>query len=231
LSYPFVFEWQGTYYMIPETAKHRTIELYSSSPDLKTWRLERCLMQGVVAYDTTLYYDGRLWWLLACMGGNQGCDHYDELFLFSATDFRTDRWTPHPANPVVSDVTHARPAGALLRIDGKLYRPAQDCSGRYGNNLMLCEIREFDEEQYREVPVPFIEGPRPKRIVGTHTLNHIQGLSVIDVIQKRWKFGLASLRPPLLKSGGPVVGSQMNTDDGSRSQRSVVKNNIFAHEL
>jgi len=187
LSYPFIFQWQGGFYMIPETGGHGTIELYASSPDLMSWSFVMNLMQGIEARDTTLYFDGQRWWLMTCMAENRGCNLFDELFLFSAKEFKTTAWTPHPANPVVSDVRHARPAGALLHLDGKLYRPAQDCSRRYGSNLMLCEIAKLDEREYSETPRPFVEGPRPKKMVAAHTLNHTSGLTVVDVIQTRCK--------------------------------------------
>ena len=46
LSYPFIFEWQGTYYMIPETAASRRIELYKCISFPLQWELEKILMEG-----------------------------------------------------------------------------------------------------------------------------------------------------------------------------------------
>jgi hypothetical protein len=188
ISYPFVFQWEGKTYMIPETANNRTIDLYSSSGDLTNWQFVMTLMEGVKAYDTTLYHDGKRWWLMTCMAENPGGTRFDELFLFSAEQLETKEWRPHPRNPVVSDVTHARPAGAVFSMNGKVYRPAQDCSRRYGWNVMLCEVVTLNEHEYVEIPRPFVESPKPWGMVAAHTLCRTDGLTVIDAKRTHWRF-------------------------------------------
>ncbi len=89
-------------------------------------------------------------------------------------------WTPHPQNPVRSDVRAARPAGWLFERDGRLYRPAQDCSVCYGHALAINEIRRLDTERYEEVEVKRILPRAHLGEMGIHTVNQAGDLIVFD---------------------------------------------------
>jgi len=39
LSYPFVFEWERSFYMIPETAANKTVELYQCTSFPNQWKI------------------------------------------------------------------------------------------------------------------------------------------------------------------------------------------------
>ncbi len=45
LSYPFLFEWEGELFMIPETSAAETIEVYRCDRFPDQWSLERVLMK------------------------------------------------------------------------------------------------------------------------------------------------------------------------------------------
>ncbi len=178
LSYPFLFEWEGDLYMLPETMQNGTIEVYRcvSFPD--KWELHKVLMEGIKAVDATLLQrDGR-WWMFVSMAVNNG-EAWDEVSLFYA-DNPFGPWTPHPCNPVRSDVRSARPAGWLFERDGRLYRPAQDCSVCYGHALSINEVIRLDTERYEEKEVKRIL-PRPElNEMGIHTVNQAGDLIVFD---------------------------------------------------
>jgi hypothetical protein len=183
LSYPFVFEWSGGTFMIPETKSNGTIELYRATSFPDEWVLDTVLMQGVRATDATLFEHGGRFWLFTNMSGPAASSH-EELFAFLA-DSPRGPWRPHPCNPVVSDVSDARPAGALFRRDGRIFRPAQDCAVRYGHALVLNEVVVLTETDYREVPSARI-GPEGRRdIVGTHTYARSEDLEAIDLCRMR----------------------------------------------
>src|SRR5256886_5899957 len=61
LAYPFVFEWQGDYYMIPETSANKTVEVYRCLEIPTRWAFCGTLMENVTAGGTTLYFDGPKW--------------------------------------------------------------------------------------------------------------------------------------------------------------------------
>ncbi len=140
LSYPFMLEWEGEIYMIPESQECRAIKAYKPERFPDRWVPVKTLMSDIDAVDATLFeHDGR-WWLFANVIDHEGSRASDELFLFYADEPLSDAWTPHPANPIVSDTRCARPAGKLLRRGDKIYRPSQDCTGGYGRRIQMNEV-------------------------------------------------------------------------------------------
>jgi hypothetical protein len=187
LSYPFVFDWKGVHYMIPESADNSTVDLYRARKFPFEWEHERTLLDGVKLYDATLAeIDGR-WWLFAS-SETFAASTYEELHLFYA-DSPLGPWRPHERNPVVSDVRRARPAGRLFCHGGAWYRPAQDGSGSYGSGVEIRRITRLEPNAYDEVPATRIDPLWDRRVVGVHTVNHIPGLTVVDARVRRWKFG------------------------------------------
>jgi len=164
--------------MIPETGQNNAIELYRAEDFPLRWVFDRSLLDGWRATDATLHCDeqGR-WWMFAaideCGGGT-----WNELFLFHA-ETPLGPWQPHPGNPVVCDVRHARPGGRLFRRDGKLIRPAQDCATHYGSGLWLMEVVELNNERYREQPLRRLG---PEWLPGNHCLHHLDSTGRFEVI-------------------------------------------------
>ncbi|MCI0475550.1 MAG: hypothetical protein L0Y55_04835, partial [Anaerolineales bacterium] len=167
LSYPFIFEYQNETYMIPETASRRAVELYHCTRWPDQWEFVRALMSDVYAVDTTLLEHAGRWWLFTNLKIEAGASSWDELHLFFADDPLAANWTPHPLNPVISDVRTARPAGCIFAFDGNLYRPSQDSSVRYGCALNLNRIETLTERGYAETRVETIQPPRG--LLTTHT--------------------------------------------------------------
>lgn len=181
LSYPFVFEWNGNYYMLPETAANKTVEIYRAKSFPYVWQPEKVVMTDVRAKDATLCeIDGR-WWMFVSLS-----EHSipDELYLYSAeTPFGP--WRPHPRNPVKSDVRGSRPAGALFEWNGEVYRPAQDSSGRYGYAISINRLTQLDDEGFSEEQVSSILPNWDKDLLATHTISIAGDLTVVDCLIKR----------------------------------------------
>jgi hypothetical protein len=184
LSYPFIFEWDGATYMIPETEENRTVELYRAEDFPTRWTLDRVLLSDLRAVDATLaQIDGR-WWMFVNIAESEEAPLDDELHLYSA-DSPLGPWLAHPWNPVKSDVRSARPAGRPFRFRGAWYRPSQDCSGRYGAAVVVNRITRLDETAYTETEVGRLLPAWRPNLVGTHTLNAGGGLTVIDAQRLR----------------------------------------------
>ena len=178
LSYPFVFEHGGEWYMIPETRENLTVELYRAVDFPRRWVLEKVLLKNVPAVDSTVFmHEGRVWLFLGGMA--EKVSPNDELFLFSADSLFGD-WRPHPRNPIVSDVRSARPAGALFFQNGQLIRPAQDCSTRYGFAVVFNRVDLLSESDYREAPIGRIPRQWCSGNQGTHTFNQNEAYQVVD---------------------------------------------------
>jgi len=178
LSYPFIFEHEGEMYMVPETKQNRTVELYRATNFPAEWKLESVLLNNVYAVDTTILKLGGRFWMFAGVS-NGRYSNCDELGIFFA-DALTGPWTPHPANPVVSDVRRARPGGAFFYDDGRLIRPSQDCARAYGYALVFSEVLKLNENEYEERPVSRLGPHWIKDNLGTHTYTRTERFEVID---------------------------------------------------
>lgn len=190
LSYPFVFQYQGQYYMIPETAQNHTIELYRCEEFPHRWVFERNLMENVEAYDATLLeYRGK-WWMFVGMRTHANCSPNEALYLFHADNPLGAEWTPHPQNPVVARASHARPGGRIFEREGRLYRPSQNCAGAYGRGLNINLIRQLDERVYREETVSRCLPDGDYDMNGVHTLGLGEGLAVADAVHVRRRLGV-----------------------------------------
>lgn len=178
LSYPFVFEHNGDLWMIPETLGAGRIELYRASSGLTKWTFVKSLKDDVQAVDTTLWIDNGRYYFFTNIA-ERGSTVNDELFLFYADDLLGE-WTAHPQNPICTDVRRSRGAGKLFRRNGRLIRPAQDCSVRYGFACQLNEIEVLTPTEYRERPAGRIEPDWYPGLIGTHTINSNDAIEVID---------------------------------------------------
>lgn len=204
LSYPFVFEWQGGYYMVPETAQNRAIEAYRCVEFPSRWEFHKTLMAGVTATDATLFAHGGRWWLFANVRAHGDEPRHDDLFLFFADGPLSDRWQPHPKNPVVSDARQARPAGRVFTRDGRILRPSQDCSRRYGGALNINRVGILTGDDYGEKRIAHIAPAPGGRVRGIHTLGQSGPLVVVDLLvpaarhdgdQEEWRALGRALKP------------------------------------
>jgi hypothetical protein len=187
LSYPFVFEHLGEIYLLPESAQHRTLDLYRCTRFPDRWEPAGTFLRDVYAVDATLLEHAGKWWLFANLK-EAGGSSWDRLHLFYADSPLAKSWTPHPANPIVNDLSSARPAGRIFRRGPDLIRPSQDCSRRYGYAVKFNRILTLDEGAYRETTEAALVPPRGSEIIAAHTWNSAGGLTFIDALIRRRRF-------------------------------------------
>ncbi len=187
LSYPFLLEHEGQLYMIPETARHGTVELYRCIDFPLRWKLERVLLDGVRCVDATFHKGTDRWWIFANVAARGSRMFDDELHLFHASSL-TGEWTPHRKNPVKSDARCARPAGQLYWRNGALYRPAQICAPLYGSGLSINRVLRLTPTEYAERQVERILPSRRDGLLGLHTVNRAGDLTVVDAFTRRPRF-------------------------------------------
>lgn len=147
LSYPYVFEWRGDFYMIPETARAKSVRMYKAADFPRRWEFSATLLEGGRFVDNSIFeYDSK-WWLFTEAGPNATSPL---LRLFFA-DQPFGPWTEHPCSPIwdnVPDIT--RPAGRVVIHNGKPLRFAQTVYPEYGTQVQAVEIEELTETTYRE---------------------------------------------------------------------------------
>jgi hypothetical protein len=184
LSHPFVVEHEGRLYMMPETARSRSVEAYRCVEFPLRWRLEKVLLEGVRLVDASFHRAPERWWMFANGAAGESEVFDDELHLFHAQRLLGD-WQPHRRNPVKSDARSSRPAGALYWRNGALYRPAQICAPRYGAGVSINRVLRLSAQEYAERQVQRILPQAQAGILGVHTVNRAGELTVIDVLARR----------------------------------------------
>lgn len=188
LSFPFIFEYNHEYYMVPESHQNKTIELWRciSFPD--KWEFVMNLMEDVFAIDSTLIFYDNKWWIFTTIIENENFKAWDELFIFYSTELFSNTWTPHKRNPVISDVSRARQAGKIFSYKDDLFRPSQNCSGRYGYGLKLNRIEILNETEYKEAEVSSIEPNWDTKVKGIHSFAYEENLTVVDSLRRIPRF-------------------------------------------
>jgi hypothetical protein len=183
MSYPYLLEYQGEIFCVPETYEAKEVAIYQAVDFPTSWQKIVVLIENFAALDSTIFsYDG-YWWLMCT---NQDVGPHEALFIWYAKDL-LGPWMPHPLNPVKKDLASTRPAGTPFRHDGGLYRPAQDCSQYYGKRVVINKIDCLTPTTFCERTVawvgPYLDSPYPH---GLHTLSAVGNITFIDA--KRHKF-------------------------------------------
>jgi hypothetical protein len=178
MSYPVVFAANGELYMMPESGATLTVPLYRARRFPQEWEHVTNLVEGLPVVDTTPFYLDGVWYFFT---GTK--EPGLECLLFYA-DRLDGRWHYHPANPVSSDARRARPAGSLFYRDGRLFRPAQDCSVRYGYAIVLNEVLKLSKTEYQEREAETIQPSWRPGLLGTHTINANERYEVIDGLRR-----------------------------------------------
>ena len=188
LSYPNVFTVDGSWYMIPETHEHNSIDLYRSEKFPDQWVYDSTLIKDVEAVDTSIVKYNELWWLFTSIARNDRKLNAS-LSLFSSKVFPSVTWKSHPLNPVVEGLQNSRMAGKIeCQTDaGSLTRPAQSCVKEYGEHIVLNKIIELDENKYLEKIESLIFPEKDLSAVCTHTFNRCGKYLIRDVKTRRLK--------------------------------------------
>jgi hypothetical protein len=186
LSFPFVFHYQGRYYMCPETHEAGAIQLWRCVSFPLEWRFEKTIFAGIAACDTMLFESDGRWWLLTNLDRGGAGDFCRELHVFHSDSPLSEAWTPLPGNPVVTGASRARNAG-LLQRDGRIYRLAQAQGfDLYGKSIRLFEITALSERDYRENLVAELLPGSGLRAKGVHHLSACEGAVVFDALRARF---------------------------------------------
>jgi len=144
LSYPYVFEYKGDYYIIPESGQDLSVRLYKAVSFPAKWVYVGNLLSGYNFKDPSIFQYNKKWWLFVA------ANESDVLNLYYAHDLLGE-WKPHPMNPIVKfNNKIARPGGRVIVDNGRLYRFTQDDSSGYGTRVFAFEITELSEKSYRE---------------------------------------------------------------------------------
>lgn len=168
LSYPTITEYQNQLYLLVESAAAKTVMLYECRQFPHRWQKLKPLLEGVELFDPTLYQHDGVWYLFGTQKPVAGASADMYLHIYFSTDLLNGEWTPHPMNPLTRDVRGARPAGRIFNFQGRLIRPAQVGTPKYGYGVRFYDIiklspTEFIEKRFDDM-VPWLPN-----MLATHT--------------------------------------------------------------
>ena len=178
MSYPCIFQYQGSYFMIPETSANKTIEMYHAEHFPDKWVLDTVLQKGEKWIDTTVRFQE----------GNPQLFTYRRAGReWRLTQYNLDmsKRKINAANEVRYHANSGRPAGFFFGEKNNL-RPAQNCIRMYGEEIIVYEMDSImpylEHESYR-IPVSRIATERKYDRI--HTINSDSAYDVVDVRKDR----------------------------------------------
>lgn len=173
LSYPCVVSEGGELFLLPESADAHQVQLHRFTNFPGGLELVSLLAEGLFIVDTTpLFLDG-IWYFFTTTAS------FMETLLFWS-DRLDGRWRLHPSSPLSSSVKNSRSAGNLFWKDGRLFRPTQDCSVRYGYAMTVNEVLRLTPTDFEERPVTWVPPSWMPGLLGTHTWNESSQWQVVD---------------------------------------------------
>jgi hypothetical protein len=181
LSYPLVFHHDGEVFMIPESAKNKSVELWRATAFPFSWKLEKTLFRGSLV-DTTATCHGGRWYFFTTLSEPPGNAAFGALF---SSETLTGEWVHHPSSPISTDVRNARSGGAIQKVENRLLRPVQDCSENYGRRIHVEQILELTADAYKVRRLHSIEPDWERGLKGVHTYGLCAGVEVLDAVSSQ----------------------------------------------
>jgi hypothetical protein len=198
-SYPCLVKDAERLYCVPETLARKEIAIYRCERFPRVWQKIGVVAQGESYSDPTLFRHGGRWWIFATR-----FDEHSEgnsiLNAWHATRL-TGPWTAHLKNPIKCDVAGARSAGSVFSNGGNVFRPAQDCSKRYGEAIVIQRIVSLTPDEFREELFHRVCSTK-EYPDSCHHMTMMDGLVFVDGRRELFSLSAAMLR---LKRVGTAV--------------------------
>jgi hypothetical protein len=170
LSYPQVFNWEGSYYMIPENGEENHIPLYKATEFPEKWSKHATLLSGEPYKDSTIIFWNHTLFMFTSETGAR-------ILKLYYSDHIEGPWIEHPSSPLLeNEPDYSRPGGRILEIDGKLIRIAQDNYPEYGMHLWGFNITKLSKTEYSEEIIgndPILEGTEIWNSDGVHHIDMV----------------------------------------------------------
>jgi len=174
LSYPFIIEENGQLYIIPEGSEGRKAHYYICRQFPFVWEKAGTLLDEEVLDSTIFQWNDKYWLFYAKPEQSKS-----QLYI-RYSDSILGNWIEHASNPIKSDRNCSRPAGPVFSVNNVLYRPSQDSSKSYGDNIIINEITELTTETFKEERRKIISPKNHFPYTGMHHISFAANKIVID---------------------------------------------------
>lgn len=205
LSYPFLIEDGAEVFMLPEAHTSGKLTLYRARAFPNDWE-QVCDVLDAPAIDASVIKHNGRWWMFYALPGPHKNSNTAMRELYAAHSMHlTGPWTPHPMNPIRTDIASSRPGGTPFVHEGALHLPTQDCTRTYGGAVNILRIDELTDKSFRAAPARRIEA---LPFDGLHTLSMCGDVTLFDVkhiergsriwinLQRRWRRAMRAVGRP-----------------------------------
>ncbi|KAJ6892542.1 hypothetical protein NC651_025672 [Populus alba x Populus x berolinensis] len=154
LSYPYVFNYLGQIYMMPESSQTGELRLYRALNFPLQWTLDKVLIKNPLV-DSFIINRAGEYWLFGSDHSGVGTRKNGQLEIWYSSS-PLGPWKPHKKNPIYNadKSVGARNGGRPFVYDGNLYRVGQDCGETYGRRVRIFKVEVLTKDDYKEVEVP-----------------------------------------------------------------------------
>jgi len=187
LSFPFIFEYESNYFMVPETSDAKEIRIYKCEEFPLKWKHEKSIFKNIRSADPIIFKHNNLWWLMTSFS-NTGHGIESELQIFySENGPLTNQWISFKKNPVIIDPALGR-NGGFLKQNNKIFRVAQSFGfNTYGKNIHIQEIITLNQDNFVEKNFARINLEFSENLIGMHHLNNNNNFTVYDFSKLKLK--------------------------------------------
>lgn len=189
MSFPMVFSWNGSLYMIPETCGNRSLNLYRCQGDMAIWTLEASFPTEEKLVDTAVAacYEDRVELITAALDPKDAllCRWQKFRILKEEAGYRLEADEAFNARKDYS--RGYRMAGSLIRESGRVILPSQESTEvDYGAYLYL---NDFSGNDLTNLPVLkkvtgdniLLPDVSQKEHIGVHSYALSEDYEVIDM--------------------------------------------------
>ncbi|MHC3439853.1 glucosamine inositolphosphorylceramide transferase family protein [Natrialbaceae archaeon A-gly3] len=181
LSFPYVFKWDGEYYMVPEEGGYSgdRITIYCADDFPYSWEEYSVPVKNQPhSNDSAIFrWKGRFWLLISD-------SEIDGIWAYYSDDLSEDNWTSHNFNPIISERPRAgRLGGRPIIRDGTILLFLQDCENYYGDKVRVFEVGNLTPDDYNDRELsqsPILEGQENHLGWNSGHMHHIDAWNVGD---------------------------------------------------
>ncbi|CAA0829235.1 Glycosyltransferase family protein 64 protein C5 [Striga hermonthica] len=153
LSYPFVFDYNGNIYMMPEGSEKGDLRLYRAIDFPSKWTLDRIILKKPLI-DSVIFHHEGLFYLFGWHHKGIVSTKNGHLEIWHSTT-PLGPWKPHNQNPVhnTDKSMGTRNGGRPFVYNGNNYRVGQDRGNTYGERTRVFKVEILTPNDYKEVEV------------------------------------------------------------------------------
>lgn len=194
LSFPYIFDFNGAIYMMPEMCEDYSIKIYKSISFPDKWAIAEVILPDIFACDSVFVEKfGKRYLLTSEMFHNVPNGQYASCWVKNCLYEMEGLKVINHGMRIAEGDYGIRNAGMPFEHDGVLYRIGQDCRKRkYGKGLVLFKIDSlvpYKEEIQWGVTCEEIQSHIKREgndnLLGVHTYNSSEHYEIIDFSEIR----------------------------------------------